>query len=277
MIVPTALSGLREDDGAVALGAGQSHTCALLKDRSVWCWGANGEGQLGDGTTSSRSNPEAVTGLTDITEISLGAAHTCALRLDGTVSCWGRGAEGQLGDGLQAGSPTPTSVQALNDAIHLAAGGGHTCAVLADHTVKCWGAGESGQLGWGALRDHGIPSRVMNLSADVVQIAAGEAHTCARTSPDGHPESAGSVFCWGDNRAGQLGNGGHAAGLGTGPMPDMPTIEVDVMDVSAGGAHTCAVLRDHTVACWGSNAAGQLGDATSLQFPTAQLTRTICP
>jgi len=277
VIVPTALSGLREDDGAATLGAGQSHTCALLKDRSVWCWGANTEGQLGDGTTSSRSNPAAVSGLTDIMEISLGGSHTCALRLDGTVSCWGRGAEGQLGDGLQMGSPLPTSVQALNDAIHLAAGGGHTCAVLADHTVKCWGAGESGQLGWGALRDHGIPSRVMNLSADVVQIVAGQAHTCARTSPDGHAESAGSVFCWGDNRAGQLGNGGHVADLGTGPTPDAPAIEPDATDVAAGGTHTCAVLRDHTVVCWGSNAAGQLGDATNLQFPTAQLTRTICP
>jgi alpha-tubulin suppressor-like RCC1 family protein len=274
-IVPTNVSGLGEE--AAGIAAGRDHTCALLKDRSVWCWGANSEGQLGDGTTTSRSNPAVVAGQLDVVELALGGAHACARHSDGTVSCWGRDSEGQLGDNGSVAAPLPVAVQNLTGASSIAAGGSHTCAVLADRTVRCWGAGGLGQLGWGALQDHNIPSKVMNLSG-VVEIAAGENHTCARTSADQQLDAAGSVFCWGDNRAAQLGNGSHDPDPGFGPVPNAPpVVSGDAVAVSAGGAHSCALKRNGMVVCWGSDSAGQLGDAAVLQYPTAQPTQTLCP
>jgi len=167
-------------------------------------------------------------------------------------------------------------VQGVSTAVQLTAGANHTCALLADQTVRCWGAGELGQLGWGALRNHEIPSKVMGLTS-AVQVAAGDGHTCARTSPDGRPETAGAAVCWGDNHAGQLGNGTRQPDRGTGPSVQEPLLNGDALELAAGSLHTCAIKRDRSVVCWGSNSAGQLGDGITLQYPIAQPTRIACP
>lgn len=274
VIVPTSVPTLGE---TTRIAAGQSHTCAILKDQTVWCWGANTDGQLGDGTTNSRSTPAVVTGQAGVVELALGAGHTCARHADATVSCWGRGTNGQLGDDTGNSSALPVAVKGLDGAVQIAAGDAHSCAMLTDHTVACWGAGTWGQLGWGTPRDHGIPSKVMNV-ANAVEVAAGGNHTCARTASDERFESPGSVYCWGDNRAGQLGNGTHDPDRGMGPPAgERPAIDGDALGITAGDVHTCAIRRDRGVVCWGANSAGQLGNATKLQYPTPQSARAGCP
>lgn len=275
-VAPIAVQGLT---GTTGIAAGGAHTCAL-QQTAVLCWGANDEGQLGDGTMTGRSTPAAVLGIGDAVELALGGAHTCIRRSDGSVACWGRGDEGQLGNDDPTSSPSPVVVANLATAvgpnlanvISLTAGDGHTCAVLADGTATCWGAGSSGQLGWGSLAGHSIPVKVTNLGP-AVEIVAGGRHTCARTSPDGRAESAGSVFCWGDNSTGQLGDGTHESRT----LPTTSAVLTNVLAVAAGGAHTCALLADHSVTCWGLDSSGQLGEGATLQVPTAQPTRIACP
>ena len=276
-VVPIALQGIND---TTRIAAGGAHTCALQQS-TVLCWGANDNGQLGDGTTIGRSTPAPVAGAGDAVGLALGGQHTCVRRTDGTVTCWGRGNDGQLGDQSPAGSPTPVVVANLASAvgpnltnvIDLAAGNRHTCAVLANGKAACWGAGATGQLGWGSLSGHAIPVEVMGLNDPAVQITAGDNHTCARTSPDGRPETAGSVFCWGDNQAGQLGDGTRVQKT----LPPNIAVLDRALAVVAGGAHTCALLSDHSVACWGSDGAGQLGEGAALQVPTAQPIRIACP
>ena len=262
--VPINVDGL---DDVEHVDAGQTHSCAL-RQGTAWCWGANDDGQLGDGTTLGRSTPAAVPGPADIVELALGGAHTCARHAEGTVTCWGRGTEGQLGDMEIMNSPLPVEVWQLANAVSITAGDRHTCAALADLTVACWGEGRSGQLGWStALASHDIPSPVMNLT-DVVEVAAGANHTCARTT-------SGSVFCWGANEAGQIGDGTHTTRAGP-SGGDRPAF-VNAIALAAGGAHTCAIKSDQSVFCWGSDSAGQLGEGAFLQYPTARPTHISCP
>jgi alpha-tubulin suppressor-like RCC1 family protein len=186
---------------AVALAAGSSHTCALLDDASVVCWGANDSGQLGDGTNDDRSAPTTVDGLpSGVTALSAGLAHTCALA-GGKVYCWGANDLGQLGDGTDTGSTSPVAVDGLDSAAQLDTGASHTCVVDSGGMVSCWGAGASGQLGDGINASSTTLVQVDSLSAiTIVEVAGGGTHTCARTQ-------GANVKCWGANTRGQLGNG----------------------------------------------------------------------
>ncbi|MGC9079924.1 MAG: RCC1 domain-containing protein, partial [Nanopusillaceae archaeon] len=182
------------------IAAGGSHTCALLSDGTVKCWGSNDDGQLGDGTNVYRHTPVIVQNLSNAIAIAAGESHTCALLSDGTVWCWGYNAFGQLGYGTYfTDRYTPVKVQNLSNAIAIAAGGYHTCALLSDRTVWCWGSNYFGQLGDGTREDRHTPVKVQNLS-NVIAIAAGWYHTCALLYD-------GTVWCWGDNDDGQLGDG----------------------------------------------------------------------
>src|SRR6185503_12507444 len=143
---PVAVSGLT---GAVALAAGYGHTCALLTDGTMRCWGGNSEGELGNGTITNpgTAQPVVVSGISGASAIATGAYHTCALLANGTLRCWGRNGQGQLGDGTFTGSSTPRSVGGLTGVAAVSGGGAHTCAVLTDGTVRCWGDNEFGQIG----------------------------------------------------------------------------------------------------------------------------------
>src|SRR5207253_335143 len=137
---------------------------ALLPNGTVWCWGRNDEGQLGDGTTLGRPAPVQVAGITGALAVSGGYHHTCALLSDGTVQCWGRNLEGQLGDGTTTSSATPVRVGGVTGAVAVSAGILHTCALLSNGTVKCWGAvgpnNDFGQLGNGATTGSSTPVTV---------------------------------------------------------------------------------------------------------------------
>lgn len=149
-----AVTGLK---GAIGLALGAQFGCALLGDGTVRCWGDNGSGQLGDGTTAPRPAPVAVAGLSGVTAIALGAEHGCALVEGGAVRCWGKNDRGQLGDGTREPRSSPVSVAGLAGVRALAAGGGHTCAQIADGTLRCWGENGSGEVGDGSSDDQAAP------------------------------------------------------------------------------------------------------------------------
>jgi len=251
---------------AVAITSKGSHTCALLANGTARCWGLNSSGQFGNGTTTSSPAAVAVgtflNPLTNAVAITGGSSHTCALLADGSARCWGLNTSGQLGISNTAPSniaPTPVlggggSVTARD----IAAGRNHTCAVRANGTVACWGSNVSGQLGDGTTTTRLVPVPVGNSPAPVTAIAAGDAHTCAL-------QADGTVRCWGDNTFGQLGDGTNVGRL----TPGLPVAGlVNAVAIAAGGtlgsAHTCALLGDGTVKCWGANGSGQLGTGDTL-------------
>ena len=125
----------------------------MLGDGTARCWGNNWFGQLGDGTTTERHTPVAVSGLSNAVAIAAGNYHTCAVLGDGTARCWGRNDYGQLGDGTTTERHTPVAVSGLTNAVAVSAGGDHTCAVLSDGTARCWGDNSDGQLGDGTTAD----------------------------------------------------------------------------------------------------------------------------
>ncbi len=251
----STLASMQPLGGINAIAAGGFHTCALLTTGAVECWGWNGYGQLGDGTTHNRVLPVPVSDLGNVTKLAAGYGHTCALLSGGTVKCWGWNAAGQLGDGTTTNRSTPVSVSGLSGVTvtDLAAGYLHTCALLNDKTVRCWGANGFGQLGNNSTTNSSTPVPVESLS-NVATLAAGYDHTCAVV------ENSGTVQCWGRNSSGQLGNNSTT----NSPIPVGVSNLNNVTALAAGYNHTCAIVGNPgTVQCWGSNEVGQLGDGTT--------------
>src|SRR5262249_16263395 len=144
------------------------HSCARMADGTVKCWGANGLGELGDGTTTDRALPTTVPGLAGVAQLALGGQHSCARLDDGTVKCWGGNFSGELGDGTTTAKSKPTAVPGLTGVAKLALGGSagvsaHSCALMNDGTVKCWGYNGHGQLGDGTLVAKKVPTTVPGL------------------------------------------------------------------------------------------------------------------
>ncbi len=240
---------------AVFAGPGTSHTCALVGG-SVKCWGDNGGGQLGDGTTTRSLTPIQVSGLTSgVTAVATGNFHTCAIATGGAVKCWGVNTTGQLGDGTVTQRLTPVAVTGLGSGvIAIAAGQNHTCALTSGGAVKCWGANSFGQLGDNTQTQRLTPTSVSGLPSGVIAITAGLTHTCAVTS-------AGAVKCWGANANGQLGDNSTTQRL---TPTSVSGLTAGATVVDAGSSHTCALVSGG-VKCWGLNANGQLGDNTQTQ------------
>jgi alpha-tubulin suppressor-like RCC1 family protein len=248
--------------GEVAqIGAGSAHTCALLNSGGVICWGANNDGELGNGTTTDSLVPVAVTGLdSGVTSISASGDHTCALTSNGAVYCWGMNAYGQLGDGTSVDSSVPVPVAGLGEGVaSISAGSSYTCAVLANGAGVCWGRNGDGQLGNGTTTDASAPVAVSGLGSGVASISGGVNHTCAVST-------TGSASCWGYNASGALGNG--TLDSSASPVP-VTGLSSAVASISATGyQHTCAVLTSGAATCWGRNWRGQLGDGTNTDSTT---------
>jgi len=257
-LTPVDVSGLTT--GVLAISVGDYHTCAIVDTGEVKCWGYNVSGQLGDGTTSNRSTPMNVSGLTsEVTAITASYMHTCALTSDGRVKCWGKNDYGQLGNGTNTNSSTPVDVDGLtNETIGINAGFGHTCALTASGVVSCWGYNSEGQLGDGTNTNRSTPVDVVGLSSEVITVSAGSGHTCALTS-------TGGVKCWGDNDYGKLGDGLITDRL---TPVDVLGLTSGMNNVSSGNYHSCALTTEGGIKCWGENAFGQLGDGTVTSHST---------
>jgi alpha-tubulin suppressor-like RCC1 family protein len=294
---------------------GQGHYCVPLSNGTVTCWGNNSSGELGIGATNGSSRPVPVPGLSNVTNVAVGPLYTCALRADGSVACWGLGygdnpvaiggvagavqiaaannqACGLLASGrVVCWSPTDAvaELDGLDSATQIAAGFTHLCAIREDGALLCWGANDFGQLGNGG-DDPTIetPTRATVFS-DVVEVALGLRHTCARAS-------SGTVSCVGGlsplafasleafpvpnlaNATKIAAGGSHLCALrsngavscvgsspAAGPVVasgELATLALPdrAIDVGAGIGGSCAILADSRVFCWGVNLRGELGD-----------------
>ncbi|MFT7624241.1 MAG: alpha-tubulin suppressor-like RCC1 family protein, partial [Myxococcota bacterium] len=245
---------------AVAVGAGASHSCAVLADGTARCWGNNESGQLGVGLTANvvktptlvtTGDPAAPVTLERVVDIDASTDHGCALLADGELRCWGANTAGELGIGGAAESIVATKVTVLKGLSHLtglARHSKHSCAVLSDGSGRCWGANDAGQVG--ATPTPAAPVTVLDglSKGRVLDVQPGGSHTCAL-------EVGGKVLCWGSNSEGQLG-----AIVGDTHLPVEVVLPSAAREVATGGRHSCAVLSTGDVWCWGANDRGQLGD-----------------
>jgi alpha-tubulin suppressor-like RCC1 family protein len=232
-----------------AIAAGADHTCALLGGGHIECWGANGAGQLGDGTRSGPQScdgspcartPVLVRGLSDAVAIAAGGAETCAARRGGAIDCWGAGVGAK-----------PLAVGGVSGAVSISVGGEEACALLGGGGVECWAANAASRGGAAAV------GGVRN----AVAISAGAQHACALIA-------GGSVECWGANGYGQLGTGTsvgpqNCAGAACSRVAVTVAGVSGAVAIAAGDDHTCAIVAAGAVDCWGYNFAGELGVGTS--------------
>lgn len=235
---------------SATLTVGGRHGCALAPD-GVKCWGWNVSGQLGDGTTTDKSTPVAVVGLSSAVSISAANTWTCVLTSSGGIKCWGQNDYGQLGDGTVTNKSTPQDVPGMTGVVAIGGGVFHTCAVTTLGGVKCWGRSSEGQLGNpGSAAKQTSPIDVIGLTGGVASIAAGGFHTCALTA-------LGGVKCWGLNDFGQLGNGSM---VNAAAPVDVVGLSAGVAAIASGQYNTCALMTSGGVKCWGRNVEGQLGN-----------------
>lgn len=263
---PIALpSRVVNDDGSplggiTQLAAGGDHTCALT-DTGVWCWGSNRDSEAGVSpmTSFKRDTPVRVPLPAGVRELALGDNHSCALNANQTIMCWGASDNGERGDGTIATTeiptlvrvPTPPTPMPLMGVEHITTFRDFTCAITAGATATCWGLGNSGEMGDGTNSGRSSPGAAVKLSG-VTLLAAGSEHACAVAS--------GGLACWGASfrgQAGPFGRGGYFASN----LPAMvPLAGPAPIGLGGGGEHTCALLADHTVTCWGDGRSGQLGN-----------------
>lgn len=247
--LPVAVTGLANIK-AVSVGS-LGHACAVTNAGTVWCWGNNGSGELGNGTTTSSNVPVQVIGLNNITSISLGHQHSCALDSLGAVKCWGINGSGQLGSGSSAAySVTPVPVMGATTTA-IASNYFTSCALDNIGAVRCWGYNGFGQLGNGTTTNSYTPVFVTGLTG-AIGISLGKDFACAITNTN-------EVKCWGSGGFGQLGNGSNADNK----TPVLVSALTNVKAISLGNVHACALTNTSDVLCWGDNGLKQLGPTTT--------------
>ena len=255
---------------ATHISAGGWTTCAFTTDDNLTCWGRNNKGQIGNGTTKSSGGvtPTAVTSVPSsftVRDIDPGGSHMCAASDAGAVWCWGSDAKRQLGtagDGAAGvlDKLTPTLTDSTGGLVRsVATGDNHSCALRSTGVVVCWGDNTHGQLAQNLATASNSTPTAVSLAAKVTKVAAGSNHVCALTS-------SGELWCWGSNSLGQVGDGTPDVKK-TSPV-QVASLGAQVVDVTAGQAHTCALLITAAVKCWGSNSAGQIGAADGLDHST---------
>jgi len=242
-----------------ALAAGWEHTCALIENGSVHCWGSNEFGQLGTETEEENIPlPVIVSGLDgEVKALAANGGHTCALLESGEAQCWGNNRYGQLGDGTTEDRTTPASVIGLHNTQALAAGGNHTCAIAGNGKMLCWGWNFFRQLGYAERSRQAEPVPAMELPVRVVDMGLGWQHTCVVLE-------SGEIACWGANEYGQVWNNWQSMQ----PVDVCGQTQV-ANPLDSGGFHSCAIKADGSTICWGSNEEGQLGVGTRKPYAGA--------
>lgn len=265
----TAPGPIASTDKFIDVSGGSLHACGVASNGTVWCWGSDTNGKLGNGAgvTANQETPYQVSNLTNIVKISAGEQHTCALRNDGAIFCWGLNTDGQLGDGTTTTREAPVQVSGLANAIDISAGMTRTCAVVADGGAWCWGLGTSGQLGNGLSASSSVPVQVSSVT-DFTQISVGR---MAADDPTCGVTKTGKAYCWGDDTNQQLGNGAGAAVQLT--PGEVTNVNENFSKISVNDNTVCAIVayNNNSVACWGAGGTGQIGHGStvaSVDVPT---------
>ena len=254
------------------VAAGWLHSCGLVSDATVKCWGENTKGELGDGSVTMAVSPaaevtDANAAIINVISISAGKQVSCAVLTGETVKCWGKGASWMLGNSNQTDVSRAVTVMTvmqnvstpLTGVTAVSVGGNHVCAVLADRTVRCWGWNNANQMGNGTTIAAKYATTIVGIT-DAIAVSANNQHSCALLS-------TGRVTCWGsDGGTGGLGTG-TALQTNSGPKVVVPGIN-DAISVSAGWAHSCAALTVGKVYCWGNGGSGQLGNGSNYSTNT---------
>jgi alpha-tubulin suppressor-like RCC1 family protein len=268
--VPVAIVNFLTIGGVTAIAAGGEFSLALLTNGTVLAWGANEEGQLGNGKTTRATTPGPVKSLSNVTAIAAGGEFALARLSNGTVMSWGSSSEGQLGNGKLGKSLVPVAVKGLSGVSAIAAGHEFALARLSNGTVMSWGSNAAAQLGVPAetknigegeteeieIVHSDVPLPVQQLSG-VTAIAVGGEHALALLGD-------GEVSAWGGNGAGQLGNGAKG---GMSNLPTPVTGLSGVTAIAAGAHHSLALLSGGSVVSWGYNPDGQLGNGSNIDSP----------
>jgi len=232
--------------GVVAIATGHAHACALLGDGSVWCWGDNRSGQLGDDTVDGRAfaAPAMIEG---VVSIDAGGFSTYAVMMDGKRAAWGFDADGQLADNRTDVRVRP-SIRGGTTHQRVAGGARHSCWQMESGAVFCSGDNAFGQLGNDSTRDSRILVRTRRLALDVTRLALGDSHSCALSD-------SGVARCWGSNARGELGVGDFFNRL----TPTVTDTEARFVEITAGDVHTCGLDEAGALYCWGNNYRKRLG------------------
>jgi alpha-tubulin suppressor-like RCC1 family protein len=237
------------------VAAGHHTTVALCSNGTVWDWGLNSDGQLGDGTRTVRATPVQVHGVSDATAVAAGRDMTYAIRANGTLRAWGDNAYGELGDGTTTDRLTSVAVQKLTGVVAVAGGRDHTVALRSDGSVWAFGWNAYGQLGDGTRTNRTTAVQVTTATGKltgVTEVDAGAHHSYAL-------RSSGRVVAWGRNYRDELGDGST-----TTRTRAVPVLGVSgAVSIGSGRDSGVAVVSDGTVRAWGHNAYGQLGDGTT--------------
>lgn len=228
-------------------------TCGVLTEGGAYCWGANDQGELGDGSTQQRNVPTPVVGGSSIVQVAVGGLHSCGVTGGRRAYCWGANGSGELGDSTTVSRLTPVPVWGDLEFLEVSAGDGFTCGVTLDHRGYCWGYNGWGQFGDGTTVSQSVPTAVPGgLLFD--RVSAGDRYACGVTTD-------GKAFCWGLNHYGQLGDGTTDQRL----TPTLVAGGLNFVHVSAAFVHTCGVTANGAAYCWGANNSGELGDGTTTQ------------